>query len=66
MLWTLPRNTYTSYPEIQGLTLDLDSSLRHLYFNIQLLEKERPKPEMEISEFIVSLILEATLPYLYC
>lgn len=42
--------------------INLNSSLRHLCFNIKLLEKESPTPYMEITGFIVSLILDASLP----
>lgn len=59
---------YGVCPEIHTLTspglhvrsLDLNSSLRHLYVNIKLLEREHYK---EMTEFIVPFLLEAILSY---
>lgn len=46
------------YREHQDGALGLKSSLRHLYFNTRLSEKEL---NMEVTEFIVSFLLEANL-----
>lgn len=50
-------------PGTKFRALDLNSPLRYLQFSIELLEKERPKPYMGITGFIVCLILEASPPY---